>query len=237
MDTRVVHRRHEQPLVIDVVEGNLLGQFLAERDEVHQLDTAIAEGAELPQQHGLRFLSRRQDQAFDVIQVDKSFQRVEGSEDGVVVEELANALAVGAAINQTQDAKIGVGVLADQLDGLAGFAGCADDEATLRHEPVAAGGHVQHAHGDDGHKHERCEPEKNAAADFDRECRVKEPRDEHDAHGNGHHGCGEGPRQALQALGFVEAANVKGEDEHEPGDRTGGLASLEILKAAGPTQA
>ena len=181
MDPRVVHRRHEQPFIIDVIERNLLRQFLAERDEIHDLNAAIAERAQLPQQNGLRFLSGRQDQAFDVVQVDESFQCVERSEDGIFVKEFADALAVGATMDQTEDAKIGVGVLADQLDGLAGFAGRADDQTALRHEPVAAGGHVQHAHRYDRHKHERREPEKNTAADLDRECRVKEPRDEHDA--------------------------------------------------------
>ena len=174
VDPRIVHRRHEQPFVIDVVERNLLGQFLAERDEIHQLDAAIAEGAELPQQHGLGFLPGRQDQAFDVIQFDELFQRVERSEDGIVVEELADAFAVVAAMDQPEDAKLAWAFWPINSMALRASLVVPMIRQRCAMNPWRLAAMYSMPHGNDGDKYKRREPKKNAAPDFDREGGVEE---------------------------------------------------------------
>ena len=46
----------------------------------------------------------------------------------------------------------------------------------------------------------------------------------------------EGPSRALQAVGFVEAANVKGEDEHGPRRQHAIAMGLQVIQPGVPAQ-
>ena len=82
-------------------------------------------------------------------------------------KEFADAVAVIAAVDEPEDAKVRMRIHADQLDGLAGFTRRADDQTPLRHESVTAGGDVHEPHGHDGHKNESGKAQENAAPDLD----------------------------------------------------------------------
>ena len=49
MDAGIVQRRVKKPFIIDVINGDLLGQFFVQRNEIHQRHSAVPEHAQPPQ--------------------------------------------------------------------------------------------------------------------------------------------------------------------------------------------
>ena len=231
-----VHRGGEEPLVVDVRHGNLLGQFLVEGHVVGKGHAAVPERAQAPQERGIDVAGCRDDQLVDPVKSDQSRQGGVRAENGVAPDERPDDSGLTPAVDQAQHAQACVRMPINQVERPPGLAVRANDDAPAGHEAEPPDQPVQHARREDREERQHGEDGQDAAGDRPggsgpKERRGQEgPAEHRDARGRQ-----ESPR-SVRSPGVIESGSPEDDPEDPPGSRQGRPVRRQAFDSVAPSQ-